>query len=344
MEALCAVLGLPRETPAERVASFAEGLRVRASNAEAALHALETRRAAERAEAAALRAHLEDRAGAVASLEKTSAALRDEVVRLSALSECGDAQRWRAAAESAEMAAAALRVENDALRAARKASEESLIVVRTDLGKQSAALAAAEAEAARLRARVESCASEVTRREREAASLRGELDEQTRVFAAFRSARAREHGELLARAAAAEDAAAAAAAATAALQKALAQRADELRAANDARRDAEARLCERERVFAAEMAALGAAAQRHGLALHVDGARFANAVAYLGCTPWEACQGAATLSFGCIKNGAMSAEALVLFDESLAEVARIRRKRAGHLQSKGRFIDRKSVV
>lgn len=88
----------------------------------------------------------------------------------------------------------------------------------------------------------------------------------------------------------------------------------------------------------AEMAALGAAAQRHGLALHVDGARFANAVAYLGCTPWEACQGAATLSFGCIKNGAMSAEALVLFDESLAEVARIRRKRAGHLQSKGRFM------
>jgi threonine aldolase len=88
----------------------------------------------------------------------------------------------------------------------------------------------------------------------------------------------------------------------------------------------------------AEMAALAAAADRHGLSLHVDGARFANAVAFLGCTPWEACQGAAALSFGCVKNGGMSAEALVLFDESLADVVRLRRKRAGHLQSKGRFM------
>jgi len=88
----------------------------------------------------------------------------------------------------------------------------------------------------------------------------------------------------------------------------------------------------------AEMVALAATADRHGLALHVDGARFANAVAFLGCTPWEACQGAAALSFGCVKNGGMSAEALVLFDESLANVVRLRRKRAGHLQSKGRFM------
>ena len=88
----------------------------------------------------------------------------------------------------------------------------------------------------------------------------------------------------------------------------------------------------------AEMAALAAAADRHSLTLHVDGARFANAVAFLGCTPWEACQGAAALSFGCVKNGGMSAEALVLFDESLADVVRLRRKRAGHLQSKGRFM------
>ena len=87
-----------------------------------------------------------------------------------------------------------------------------------------------------------------------------------------------------------------------------------------------------------EMADIAATAQRHGLKLHVDGARFANAVAFLGCTPWEACQGAAALSFGCVKNGGMSAEALVFFDPELADLARLRRKRAGHLQSKGRFL------
>jgi threonine aldolase len=88
----------------------------------------------------------------------------------------------------------------------------------------------------------------------------------------------------------------------------------------------------------AEMAAITQCAHSNGLSLHVDGARFANAVAYLGCSPWEACQGAAALSFGCVKNGGMSAEALVFFDEALADVARLRRKRAGHLQSKGRFL------
>jgi len=87
-----------------------------------------------------------------------------------------------------------------------------------------------------------------------------------------------------------------------------------------------------------ELAEISAAARRLGLGLHIDGARFANAVAFLGCTPWGACQGADALSFGCIKNGAMSAEALVLFDPALAEIAKIRRKRAGHLQSKGRFL------
>ena len=88
----------------------------------------------------------------------------------------------------------------------------------------------------------------------------------------------------------------------------------------------------------AEMAEVAGFAAQRGLPLHVDGARFANAVAYLGCTPWEACAGAAALSFGCVKNGGMSAEGLVFFDESLADVARYRRKRAGHLQSKGRFL------
>ena len=88
----------------------------------------------------------------------------------------------------------------------------------------------------------------------------------------------------------------------------------------------------------AEVAAIANLAKARGLGLHIDGARFANAVAYLGCTPWQACAGADALSFGCIKNGAMNAEALVLFDPALAEVARIYRKRAGHLLSKGRFL------
>lgn len=87
-----------------------------------------------------------------------------------------------------------------------------------------------------------------------------------------------------------------------------------------------------------EMAALAATADRHGLGLHVDGARFGNAVAFLGCPPWQACQGAAALSFGFVKNGGMGAEALVLFDQGLADLVRLRRKRAGHLQSKGRFM------
>lgn len=88
----------------------------------------------------------------------------------------------------------------------------------------------------------------------------------------------------------------------------------------------------------AELAAISALTAARGLPLHVDGARFGNAVAHLGCTPWEACQGAAALSFGMIKNGGMSAEALVFFDPALADVARYRRKRAGHLQSKGRYL------
>lgn len=87
-----------------------------------------------------------------------------------------------------------------------------------------------------------------------------------------------------------------------------------------------------------DMTAISHCAASHGLALHVDGARFANAVAFLGCSPWAACAGASSLAFGCVKNGGMSAEALVLFDQGLAEVVRLRRKRAGHLQSKGRFM------
>lgn len=87
-----------------------------------------------------------------------------------------------------------------------------------------------------------------------------------------------------------------------------------------------------------EMAALAGFARERGLKLHVDGARFGNAVAHLGCTPWDACAGADALSFGCVKNGGLGAEALVFFDSGLADLARLRRKRAGHLQSKGRFL------
>ena len=71
---------------------------------------------------------------------------------------------------------------------------------------------------------------------------------------------------------------------------------------------------------------------------HMDGARFANAATFLGCTPGEACGPVDALTFGCVKNGGMGAEALVLFDPALADLVRLRRKRAGHLQSKGRYL------
>ena len=89
-----------------------------------------------------------------------------------------------------------------------------------------------------------------------------------------------------------------------------------------------------------EVAAIGAVARAQGLKLHMDGARFANAVAFLGCSPAAAsCDGGVdALSFGFVKNGGMSAEALVYFDEALAADVHFRRKRAGHLQSKGRFL------
>ena len=87
-----------------------------------------------------------------------------------------------------------------------------------------------------------------------------------------------------------------------------------------------------------ELAALTALARERGLKIQMDGARFANAVGFLGCAPAEACGDIDALSFGCVKNGAMNAEAIVFFDPVLADVARYRRKRAGHLQSKGRYL------
>jgi len=87
-----------------------------------------------------------------------------------------------------------------------------------------------------------------------------------------------------------------------------------------------------------EVAKIAELANARGLGLHMDGARFANAVAFLGCAPGEACQGVDALSFGFVKNGGLGAEAIVFFDVETARIIRYRRKRAGHLQSKGRFL------
>lgn len=89
-----------------------------------------------------------------------------------------------------------------------------------------------------------------------------------------------------------------------------------------------------------EVAALGRLCRERGLGFHVDGARFANAVASLGCAPadltWKA--GVDALSFGFVKNGGLSAELLVFFRPELAAATLYRRKRAGHLLSKGRYL------
>lgn len=87
-----------------------------------------------------------------------------------------------------------------------------------------------------------------------------------------------------------------------------------------------------------DVAAIAAFAKARGLGLHMDGARFANATAYLGCSPAEAAGAVDALSFGFVKNGGMGAEAIVFFDVEAARTIRYRRKRAGHLQSKGRFM------
>jgi threonine aldolase len=89
-----------------------------------------------------------------------------------------------------------------------------------------------------------------------------------------------------------------------------------------------------------EVAALGALARERGLAFHVDGARFANAVVRTGASvadlTWRA--GVDALSFGFAKNGGMSAEVLVFFRPEYRQATLYRRKRAGHLLSKGRYM------
>lgn len=89
-----------------------------------------------------------------------------------------------------------------------------------------------------------------------------------------------------------------------------------------------------------EVAALGDLARARGLGFHMDGARFANAVVHSGAAladlTWRA--GVDALSFGFVKNGGMNAEALVFFKPELADASHYRRKRAGLLASKGRYL------
>ena len=91
---------------------------------------------------------------------------------------------------------------------------------------------------------------------------------------------------------------------------------------------------------ASEVAAIGAVAKELGLALHMDGARLANAIVSTGETladlTWRS--GVEALSFGFVKNGGLNAEALILFRTDLADEIAVRRKRGGHLLSKGRFL------
>ena len=91
---------------------------------------------------------------------------------------------------------------------------------------------------------------------------------------------------------------------------------------------------------AGELAALTAWARSQVLKVHMDGARFANAVVSTGASAaelsWKA--GIDLLSFGATKNGALAAELLLVFDDALAEGLAPRQKRAGHLWSKQRYL------
>jgi threonine aldolase len=90
----------------------------------------------------------------------------------------------------------------------------------------------------------------------------------------------------------------------------------------------------------AEIAAIASVAREQGMAVHMDGARFANALAHLRCSPAEATwkSGVDVLSLGATKNGALCAEAVVFFDRKRCADFERRRKRAGHLWSKLRFL------
>jgi threonine aldolase len=97
---------------------------------------------------------------------------------------------------------------------------------------------------------------------------------------------------------------------------------------------------ERGRCYAPDdIAALAEVAHKAGLAVHMDGARFANALVALQCKPaditWRA--GVDVLSFGATKNGGYACEAVIFFDAALVQDFEYRRKRGGHLGCKSRF-------
>ena len=89
-----------------------------------------------------------------------------------------------------------------------------------------------------------------------------------------------------------------------------------------------------------EVEAIGAFARAHRMLLHMDGARFANAVASLGCAPkaitWKA--GVDVLSFGGTKNGVGLGELVIFFDKTASRDFQYRVKQSGHLGSKMRFL------
>jgi threonine aldolase len=89
-----------------------------------------------------------------------------------------------------------------------------------------------------------------------------------------------------------------------------------------------------------EVARLAGVAKRWGVPVHMDGARFANALAATGASPaemtWKA--GVDALSFGGTKNGLMGVEAVILFDPDRSWEFQLRRKRGGHLFSKHRYL------
>ena len=86
-----------------------------------------------------------------------------------------------------------------------------------------------------------------------------------------------------------------------------------------------------------ELAELTALSHDAGLMVHMDGARFANALVSLQCTPAEM-SWKAGIVFGATKNGALTCEAVIFFDPSKAAYLPFQRKRSGHTLSKGRFL------
>ena len=81
-------------------------------------------------------------------------------------------------------------------------------------------------------------------------------------------------------------------------------------------------------------------AKAHNLKTHLDGARFANAMIALDCTPAELTwkSGIDVVSFGATKNGCLGVEAVVFFNPEMAWEFELRRKRGGHLLSKHRML------